>query len=262
MNKLWDQILLSSNQDDSPLWELFHVNSRCSEHVLPSNFLHKKDLLLEPRFLDYINFPAILLPKINHDLNMPLTDAIKNRISKYNMTPDAITLEEIAILFAYGYAVKRSSTGNQSITRYTPSAGALYPIEIYFHYSPSLTNDLSISPGLYYYNPLKYELRLLINKNCHAEIKNIFMQSDLVKKSAIQIFITSIFHRITQKYGDRGYKFAFLEAGHIAQNFNLVATAMELSCINIGGYYERKANELLKIDGISHSTIYTMLIGR
>jgi nitroreductase len=52
-----------------------------------------------------------------------------------------------------------------------------------------------------------------------------------------------------------------LEAGHVAQNLNLVATALGLGCVNIGGYFDREIDEYLDLDGITHSTIYMLAIG-
>jgi SagB-type dehydrogenase family enzyme len=76
------------------------------------------------------------------------------------------------------------------------------------------------------------------------------------------VFITALFQRSTFKYGPRGYRFAFLEAGHVAQNINLASTAMGLGSVNICGYFDREIDELLGIDGLKHSTIYMIGIGK
>ena len=74
-------------------------------------------------------------------------------------------------------------------------------------------------------------------------------------------FMTAMFERTVFKYGDRGYRFTFLEAGHVAQNMSLVATALGLGCVNIGGFYDREIDEFLGIDGLTHSTLYMLAIG-
>lgn len=260
MSKRWDQ-LLSTNDHTDLLWELFHINSRCSEYESAPKITHNNQPLREATFLNYSNFPAIPLPT-KQPLEMRLSEAINERTSASKMISASMNLEEIATLLSSSYAVSDPHAHTSFQTRSAPSAGALYPIELYFHYSPSKDHQQTLLPGLYYYNPVKTELRQLMNKNCKTEIQPMFMQPHLLENATLQIFITAIFPRSTQKYGDRGYRFSFLEAGHIAQNINLVASAMKLSCINIGGYYERKINEFLKIDGVSHSTIYTMLIGK
>jgi SagB-type dehydrogenase family enzyme len=75
------------------------------------------------------------------------------------------------------------------------------------------------------------------------------------------IFITSVFERSVFKYGDRGYRFIFLEAGHVAQNINLVAYGLGLASVNIGGFLDRRVDDFLGLDGLTHSTIYMIAIG-
>lgn len=78
----------------------------------------------------------------------------------------------------------------------------------------------------------------------------------------LQFTVDAVFERSTFKYGDRGYRYALLEAGHVAQNLNLAATALNYGCVNIGGFFDRKIDQFLGLDGLTHSTIYMMLIGQ
>jgi SagB-type dehydrogenase family enzyme len=87
------------------------------------------------------------------------------------------------------------------------------------------------------------------------------VQQDLVESAAAVIFITAIFARSTFKYGDRGYRFILLEAGHLAQNANLAAQGMGLATTNIGGYADRLVDRYLDLDGLNESTVYVLLIG-
>ncbi len=256
MKKQWDEIL-SPSHDNETLWELFHVNSRCS-HFNVGNYPKDKIIKEKPSdaMIPYSHCPTIFLPDSNKNLDMSLVNAIRNRTSKENIARGQFSLTDISTLFLSSYTLK-----NGKSSRYAPSAGALYPIEIFFHLSINENQKSDMDSGLYYYNPIRKELRQLINKNCDAQVQNLLMQPNLVKNSTLQIFLTAVFERSTQKYGDRGYRFAFLEAGHIAQNINLVATAMSLASINVGGYYENEANKLLKFDGLTQSVIYMVLVG-
>jgi SagB-type dehydrogenase family enzyme len=255
MNDHWDKLLSPSNENDT-LWELFHHNSKCSKEISSNSYASKIKAKTNHHISLYRNFPAIQLPDTPIKLEMPLVDAIQKRVSKQNVAPNCLTLVDISTLLTYSYSLQKDKS-----TRYAPSAGALYPIEIYFHFSPQDSNS-DLPSGLYYYDLLKSELRQLISKNCDSQIQNILMQPELVKNSVMQIFLTAAFFRSTQKYGDRGYRFIHIEAGHIAQNINLVATAMNLSSINIGGYYEDEANRFLKIDSRKRSVIYMTLISQ
>lgn len=68
------------------------------------------------------------------------------------------------------------------------------------------------------------------------------------------VFITALFARASFKYREQGYRFALLEAGQVAQNLNLVANALGLGTVNIGGFFDRDIDALLEIDGVVHST--------
>ena len=87
------------------------------------------------------------------------------------------------------------------------------------------------------------------------------VQPDIAYGASLIVFITSIFERSIFKYGDRGYRFILLEAGHVAQNINLVSNALGLGSVNIGGYFDREIDDLLGLDGVAHSTIYMIAIG-
>src|SRR5204863_9224189 len=79
--------------------------------------------------------------------------------------------------------------------------------------------------------------------------------------TAAIFFLTALVERSVYKYGDRGYRFTLLEAGHVAQNINLVAAGLGLGCINIGGYLDRQIDDLLGLDGLEHSTLYLIGVG-
>jgi SagB-type dehydrogenase family enzyme len=88
------------------------------------------------------------------------------------------------------------------------------------------------------------------------------VQAEVGRNASLIIFITAIFERSVFKYGDRGYRFIFLEAGHVAQNINLVSNALGLGSVNIGGFFDREIDDFLDLDGVTHSTIYMIAIGK
>jgi SagB-type dehydrogenase family enzyme len=74
--------------------------------------------------------------------------------------------------------------------------------------------------------------------------------------------VAAVFGRTRFKYGLRGYRFALLEAGHVAQNVVLTATALGLAAVPLGGFYDRPTDEFLGLDGVNESTLYTIALGR
>jgi SagB-type dehydrogenase family enzyme len=105
-------------------------------------------------------------------------------------------------------------------------------------------------------------LRIVSRGDQSLKISESLLDKNIAYEASLIIFITAIFERSTLKYSDRGYRFVLLEAGHIAQNINLVINGMGLGCINLGGFFDRQVDELLELDGINHSTIYMIAIGK
>ncbi len=141
--------------------------------------------------------------------------------------------------------------------RVVPSGGGLFPLEL-FYYSACIKD---LQAGVYHFNAIECGLRRLQTVEKTREFSASLVQPELGLGASIIIFITAIFERSTFEYGERGYRFILLEAGHVAQNLNFVANALGLGCVNIGGYFDREIDEYLDLDGITHSTIYMLAIG-
>src|SRR5205823_557341 len=142
--------------------------------------------------------------------------------------------------------------------RTIPSGGALYPLELYFY--TAYVDELTA--GLYHYNPIKRNIRRLHDQEASETISAALVQSNIASEASLILFITALFERSTFKYGDRGYRFVMVEAGHLAQNVNLVCVGLGLGSINIGGFLDRRVDDFLELDGVTHSTVYLIAIGK
>ena len=67
---------------------------------------------------------------------------------------------------------------------------------------------------------------------------------------------------MTQQYGDRGYRYVHFEAGHVAQNASLVATALGLGSCAVGAFHDEDFNRMLGLDGKNETALYLVAIGR
>lgn len=255
----WNELLLPSTSEDAE-WEVFHENSKLGRYfpgLSEQQVVQKIRELHES--LPYEGYPQVNLPQPLTMSTSSLSDTILNRTSVRNFAPYSFSLEEIATLLHYAYGTNRDNQGTSFPRpfRVVPSGGALYPLEIYFHCADTHV----LSPGLYHYNAAGHHIRRLHDGDDREKISKALVQPNVAIESSIMIFITAMFERTVFKYGDRGYRFTFLEAGHVAQNLNLVSTALGLGSVNIGGFYDREIDEYLELDGITHSTIYLIAIG-
>lgn len=257
--KIWNDIFRAETSEDQ-IWEVFHENSKTSRYgdFLPNEvILARMEQLLEA--LSFDQYPEIALPQSFTPFTLSLPTALASRVSARNMKPCILTLETVATLLHHAYGITRDNEGTPFPRpfRMVPSGGALYPLEIFFH----STYISGARPGLYHYNPTRHSLRLLQEGDLSPRIAEALVQQTIPQEASLVFFLTAMFERSTFKYGARGYRFILLEAGHVAQNINLVANALGLGCLNIGGYFDRQVDELLGLDGLNHSTIYMQAIG-
>ncbi len=242
-------------------WETFHENSKVSMFDIPPSdheVLARMADLAES--LSFHGYPVINLPKALVDLTVPLGEAILKRSTAKQMTPVAVPLQTVATILYYAYGITRDqhALGYPRSFRAVPSGGALYPLEIYFHSA----HTEGFETGLYHYNPVENHLRLIRCGDQSEIIARALVQQNIAYDTSLIIFITALFDRSTFKYGDRGYRFALIEAGHVAQNINLTALGLGLGSINLGGFYDRRIDDFLDLDGLTHSTIYMVAVGQ
>jgi SagB-type dehydrogenase family enzyme len=241
-------------------WETFHENSKTSRYarMLPDEMIvaHMARLW---ESLPFDRYPAVELPASFTPLKLSLEEAITSRKTARGMAPCRLTLANVGTIFHHAYGVTRDyqQQGFPRPFRTVPSGGALYPLELFFY----ATHVEGLGAGVYHYNASRHNLRFVQPGDQTEQIANGLVQQHLAGDAAMIIFITAMFQRSVFKYGDRGYRFVLLEAGHVAQNITLVATALGLGCVNVGGYFDRQIDDLLGLDGLEHSTIYVAAIG-
>jgi len=187
-------------------------------------------------------------------------DLIARRRTTGNLGTGPLDLRRIATLLRSSYGVtgriKLSHGGEQSF-RAAPSAGALYPLDIY----PVVLAADVLAAGIYHYDPLRDVLELLRLGDTRAALLEALPMKQLAERCPVAFVITATFWRSRFKYGQRGYRFALLEAGHLAQNVLLAAEALELAAAPIGGFYDRQLSEYLEIDGVNEGPLYVIPIG-
>lgn len=198
---------------------------------------------------------------------LKLDELLKKRRSKRNFkyAEHKITKEELSYLCKYGFGefeeydtqIEVKKIGNYSHKKFRthPSGGGRYSLEYYIF----INHSDDFRKGIYHYNIFDHSMELL---ECFEgkESPKIFGYEWAYDASCF-IFITSVFKRNMRKYGERGYRYILLEAGHVGQNLYLLATNLNLNVTAIGGTKDEKIEELIGTDGKTESLVYTILIG-
>lgn len=206
----------------------------------------------------YPRLKKIELPDVSKAIG-ELRSVIKKRKSFRDFSDKPIDKQTISDLLYYSSgAIRPNPLESSNPFRAYPSAGAKYPLEVYL----LILNGKDIKPGLYHYNPLAHSLDILLQNISSDEIEPLWIkkQSWFKKASAIML-ITSTFNKTTDKYGERGVPFPYLEAGHLAQNVYLLATSLGIGCCAIGMLNENSVIKLLDINPRQEYPIYYLALG-
>lgn len=257
--KPWNEFVLQPSENGN-LWELFHENSKVGRHTeaLPNEVVLNRMNELHDSLI-YRGFRSIRLPDALNPLRPSLGKVIATRSSIRNMTTSVMSMTQLSTLLHYSYGITQwKHQESPRPSRAVPSGGALYPLEVFFY----TAHVKGLCPGLYYFNPSHRNLRLLRRGEDSARIAECLLQPDIGLRASMVIFITALFERSVFKYGDRGYRYAMLEAGHVAQNIALVCNGLGLASVPLGGFYDREIDAYLEVDGILHSTIYIAAVGK
>lgn len=238
---------------------LFHQSSKDLSKGHPSIPLDSKKWPAEWTRIDYKTYPRltkILLPE--EKSHADLFDVIQSRKSGRDFARQPVTALEMGTLLRYVCGNMRLSEEGAMLYRSQPSAGARYPLELYalVRYGTE-----EMKPGLYHYNVKLHALELLWEKMWTDDEMGQYLLGDWVVKAGVIFFLTAVFARTQMKYGERGYRFILLEAGHIGQNLHLVSEALGLKCCALGGTHDENIEALLDIDGVTESLVYTLVVG-
>lgn len=257
----WNEFRLPLD-DNSYIAELFHENSKVGRHdQARSQPAVARRMRRMHNCLPYHGLPELEIPAAPA-LSKRLDECIVERASCHDMAPTTFGLVELSALLFYSYGVTRENLDSDwpRPFRVVPSGGALYPLELLFF----AKHVEGLEKGLYHYNAAHHKVRVLRVDDLSHDIENALVpfQSHLAYQASVIFFVTALFERSIFKYGARGYRFALLEAGHVAQNLNLTSVALKLGNLNVGGYFDRDIDNLLGIDGVTHSTVYIIAVGQ
>jgi len=195
---------------------------------------------------------VIKLPEPRKTGRVSVEEAINSRRSRRSYKNEPISLNEISQL----------CWAAQGITepiykfRAAPSAGALYPLEIFL-----VVGNSEIEAGIYHYSPSTHSLGLVKEGDYREDLCEASLGQSAVEEGALSIVITAIYERTMKKYGERGIRYVHMEAGHVAQNVYLQAEALGLGTVSIGAFYDDKVRDVLSLPE-EHVPLYVMPVGR
>ncbi|MFT8351018.1 SagB/ThcOx family dehydrogenase [Clostridium saccharoperbutylacetonicum] len=240
--------LESSKKNDLSLAKDYHESTKL--HLSGINMNYCKEF----QYKVYANTTKIKLVNLDSECENDFIKCMTNRKSTREFTTEGITLKNISYILSLCYGLNKKSDIE---FRTVPSAGARFPLELYL----VVLNSIDLEQGVYHFDIKNNQLEKIKSGNYKNEIGKYCNNQDFVSNSSVVIIMTTVFERNMEKYGERGYRYILLDAGHVGQNMYLAATYLGLGAVTIGGFNDDKINQLIGVDGIDETSIYIGVVG-
>jgi len=159
-------------------------------------------------------------------------EALSKRESIRHFTPDPLTTAELSQVLWAAQGITRNWGG-----RTAPSAGALFPLELY----------LVLQDGFFHYKPNSHQLIRISDQNFIEDLASAALDQQCVRESPAVVVITAVYERIERKYGKRGERYVKMEAGHAGQNILLQAVSLGLGAVPVGAFYDDHVKKVLSL---------------
>ena len=178
------------------------------------------------------------LPAASHSGVKSVEEALFERRSIREYSPEAISLAELAQLLWSAQGV----TGAEGV-KAAPSAGALYPLEIY----AVIAKVERISEGIYKYHSATNSLERFAKGDVRKKLAEAALDQTCVKEAPLVLVIAAVYERITRKYSSRGIRYVHMEVGHAAENVYLQAGALGLGTVIVGAFDDARIQQILDL---------------
>jgi SagB-type dehydrogenase family enzyme len=194
---------------------------------------------------------ALPAPRLKGDV--PLEEAVSRRRSKREFRDSPLTLEQLSqVLWA-----AQGITGPEGL-RAAPSAGALYPLDLYLAVGRQGVEGLV--EGAYHYDPQGHALERILEGDVREAVARAAVEQMFIAEAPVILIITGEYERTTWKYSDRGVRYVHMEAGHAAQNVYLQAEALGLGTVTAGAFQDEELSQTLGLPP-KRRPLYVMPIG-
>ena len=178
----------------------------------------------------------ISLPEPRLDGEMSVEQALHDRRSRRSYEPDGLTLEQVGqVLWA--------AQGKSGRIRTAPSAGALYPIELYL--VVGLVEDLE--PAVYRYRPADHALEAVLHGDLRAPLRDAALGQAWVGSAPAALVVAGVVARTAAKYGARAERYVMIEAGAVAENVYLQCESLGLSTVVVGAFRDAAVGDVLEL---------------
>ena len=186
---------------------------------------------------------SIKLPKPQYDSNVSIEETLLKRRSIRSYKSEPLAIAEISQLLWSAQGVT-----NKKGFRTAPSAGALYPLEVYI----AAGNVTDLDAGIYKYYPHRHEIVNTVKGDKRSELCRAGLGQSSIKNAPAVMVFCAVFERVTGSYGKRGLQYVHMEVGHAIQNVCLQAISLGLGSVIIGAFNDYDVKEVMNFELDEH----------
>ena len=174
------------------------------------------------------------LPEPNTKGEVSVETALNGRRSQRRFSARPLTREELAQLLWAAQGI----TGPEGRKRTAPSAGATYPLEVLVAVGRDGVEGLQT--GVYRYRPDQHSLDRLKGADVQEDIVRAALGQEFLAQAPVDIVVAADYSRTTDRYGERGRRYVYMEVGHAGQNIYLQAEALGLGTVSVGAFDDQQ----------------------
>ena len=189
---------------------------------------------------------TIALPKPESGSPMTVEQAIAQRRSCRDYRAEPLTLEQVSRLLWAAQGITRPPH-----LRAAPSAGACYPLQTY----------LVVAEGIFKFLPQEHALVKTADGDRRARLAQAAGGQSFVGQAPVTIALAAVYDRTTRRYGERGFRYVYMDVGACAENVHLQAEALGLGSVSVGAFHDGAVAKVLDLPG-GEEPVYLIPIGR
>jgi len=206
-----------------------------------------------PVNMETIKESEITLPSPQETSQVSIEEALLKRRSVRQYKDEPLNLEEISQLLWAAQGINDSKVAGRT----SPSAGATYPLEVYL----TVRKADKIKPGVYRYLPENHKLIKVSEGDVSGQLAETALNQMFIGQAPVSLVFSAVFERTTGRYGQRGVRYVYMEAGHASQNVYLQAQSLRLVTVVVGAFDEEEVKEILNLPQ-EEIPLYIMPVGK
>jgi SagB-type dehydrogenase family enzyme len=195
---------------------------------------------------------TISLPAPKHSGAVSVEETLLKRRSMRQYRNEPLTVAEVAQLL---WAAQ--GTTNEAGRRTAPSAGALYPLEVY----AVVGNAMGVDPGIYKYLTHEHRLRQVAVGDKRAELAAAALGQQQIEQGPVTFVFSGVYERTAKRYKDRAARYVHIETGHAAENLCLEAVALGLGSVVMGAFDDARVKSVVGMP-VEDAALYLVTVGK